>query len=240
MKATLSTKDTVIIGFMLFALFFGAGNMIYPPELGQYAGQNVWKAMGGFLLTGVGLPLLGIIAIALTGRDAKGLADKAHPAFGTAFTVILYLSIGPLFAIPRTGTVSYEIGALPFLAGVPAWLSLLLFTLAFFGITYYLALNPTKIVDRVGKVLTPIKFTIILIIIVKAILTPMGVIGTPDVSYSNGSFFKGFLEGYKTMDALASIVFGVVVINAIKGRGVTSKKHSHLLVSKQASLQLAD
>ncbi|MCY7495057.1 branched-chain amino acid transport system II carrier protein [Bacillus safensis] len=224
MKATLSTKDTIIIGFMLFALFFGAGNMIYPPELGQYAGTNVWKAMAGFLLTGVGLPLLGIIAIALTGRDAKGLADKAHPVFGTAFTVILYLSIGPLFAIPRTGTVSYEIGALPFLSSVPAWLSLLLFTLVFFGITYYLALNPTKIVDRVGKILTPIKFTIIFIIIVKAILTPMGVIGTPDVSYSSGSFFKGFLEGYKTMDALASIVFGIVVINAIKGRGVTSKK----------------
>lgn len=233
MKATLSTKDTIIIGFMLFALFFGAGNMIYPPELGQYAGTNVWKAMGGFLLTGVGLPLLGIIAIAITGRDAKGLADKAHPVFGTAFTVILYLSIGPLFAIPRTGTVSYEIGALPFLSSVPAWLSLLLFTLVFFGITYYLALNPTKIVDRVGKILTPIKFTIIFIIIVKAILTPMGVIGTPDVSYSNGSFFKGFLEGYKTMDALASIVFGIVVINAIKGRGVTSKRHWLLLVSKR-------
>lgn len=93
MKHSLPVKDTVIIGFMLFALFFGAGNMIYPPELGQAAGHNVWKAMGGFLLTGVGLPLLGIIAIALTGKDAKGLADKAHPVFGTIFTVVLYLSI---------------------------------------------------------------------------------------------------------------------------------------------------
>lgn len=174
MKHSLPVKDTIIIGFMLFALFFGAGNMIYPPELGQAAGHNVWKAIGGFLLTGVGLPLLGIIAIALTGKDAKGLADKAHPVFGTIFTVVLYLSIGPLFAIPRTGTVSYEIGAVPFLTGVPERLSLLIFTLFFFGVTYYLALNPSKVVDRVGKILTPIKFTIILIIVLKAIFTPMG------------------------------------------------------------------
>lgn len=224
MKHSLPVKDTVIIGFMLFALFFGAGNMIYPPELGQAAGHNVWKAMGGFLLTGVGLPLLGIIAIALTGKDAKGLADKAHPVFGTIFTVVLYLSIGPLFAIPRTGTVSYEIGAVPFLSGVPERLSLFVFTLIFFSITYYLALNPSKIVDRVGKILTPIKFGIILIIVIKAIVTPMGGLGAVHQAYSGTPVFKGFLEGYKTMDALASIVFGVVVVNAVKGRGVTQRK----------------
>ncbi|MDQ7723245.1 branched-chain amino acid transport system II carrier protein [Bacillus halotolerans] len=224
MKHSLPVKDTLIIGFMLFALFFGAGNMIYPPELGQAAGHNVWKAIGGFLLTGVGLPLLGIIAIALTGKDAKGLADKAHPAFGTVFTVVLYLSIGPLFAIPRTGTVSYEIGAVPFLAGVPERLSLLIFTLIFFGITYYLALNPTKVVDRIGKILTPIKFTIILVIVLKAIITPMGGLGAVTEAYKGTPVFKGFLEGYKTMDALASIVFGVVVVNAVKSRGVTQAK----------------
>ncbi|QHJ95591.1 Branched-chain amino acid transport system 2 carrier protein [Bacillus subtilis] len=224
MKHSLPVKDTIIIGFMLFALFFGAGNMIYPPELGQAAGHNVWKAIGGFLLTGVGLPLLGIIAIALTGKDAKGLADKAHPVFGTIFTVVLYLSIGPLFAIPRTGTVSYEIGAVPFLTGVPERLSLLIFTLIFFGVTYYLALNPSKVVDRVGKILTPIKFTIILIIVLKAIFTPMGGLGAVTEAYKGTPVFKGFLEGYKTMDALASIVFGVVVVNAVKSKGVTQSK----------------
>ncbi|MCY8931217.1 branched-chain amino acid transport system II carrier protein [Bacillus atrophaeus] len=224
MKQTLPVKETVIIGFMLFALFFGAGNMIYPPELGQAAGHNVWKAIGGFLLTGVGLPLLGIIAIALTGKDAKGLADKAHPVFGTVFTVVLYLSIGPLFAIPRTGTVSYEIGAVPFLTGIPERLSLFVFTLLFFGITYYLAINPSKVVDRVGKILTPIKFTIISVIVIKAIITPMGHFGAAQQAYTATPLFKGFLEGYKTMDALASIVFGVVVVNAVKSKGVTNSK----------------
>ncbi|MCI3196173.1 branched-chain amino acid transport system II carrier protein [Bacillus sp. HU-1818] len=224
MKQTLPVKETVIIGFMLFALFFGAGNMIYPPELGQAAGHNIWKAIGGFLLTGVGLPLLGIIAIALTGKDAKGLADKAHPVFGTVFTVVLYLSIGPLFAIPRTGTVSYEIGAVPFLTGIPERLSLFVFTLLFFGITYYLAINPSKVVDRVGKILTPIKFTIISIIVIKAIITPMGHFGAAQQAYTATPLFKGFLEGYKTMDALASIVFGVVVVNAVKSKGVTNSR----------------
>lgn len=226
MKNSLSIKETLAIGLMLFALFFGAGNMIFPPVLGQYAGENVWLAIGGFLLTGVGLPLLGVIAIALTGTGAKGLADKAHPIFGTIFTVILYLSIGPFFAIPRTGTVSYEIGLAPFLSEtqISSWVPLFLFTLVFFTITYLLALNPSKLVDRIGKVLTPILLTVIAIIVFKAIATPMGIIGAPDATYKANPLFTGFLEGYKTMDALASIVFGVVVINAIKGRGVTSKK----------------
>lgn len=133
MNNKLSQTDTLAIGLMLFALFFGAGNMIFPPVLGQYAGENVWLAIGGFLLTGVGLPLLGVIAVALTGTGAKGLADKAHPTFGTIFTVILYLSIGPFFAIPRTGTVSYEIGLAPFLseAQSESWIPLFLFSIAF-------------------------------------------------------------------------------------------------------------
>ncbi|KEP26711.1 branched-chain amino acid transport system II carrier protein [Bacillus zhangzhouensis] len=226
MKNSLSIKETLAIGLMLFALFFGAGNMIFPPVLGQYAGENVWLAIGGFLLTGVGLPLLGVIAIALTGTGAKGLADKAHPIFGTIFTVILYLSIGPFFAIPRTGTVSYEIGLAPFLskAQSSSWIPLFLFTLVFFTITYLLALNPSKLVDRIGKVLTPILLTVIAIIVFKAIATPMGIIGAPDATYETSPLFTGFLEGYKTMDALASLVFGIVVVTAVKERGITERK----------------
>ncbi|MDR7249067.1 branched-chain amino acid transport system II carrier protein [Bacillus pumilus] len=226
MKNSLSIKETLAIGLMLFALFFGAGNMIFPPVLGQYAGENVWLAIGGFLLTGVGLPLLGVIAIALTGTGAKGLADKAHPIFGTIFTIILYLSIGPFFAIPRTGTVSYEIGLAPFLSETQtsSWVPLFLFTLVFFTITYLLALNPSKLVDRIGKMLTPILLTVIAIIVFKAIATPMGIIGAPDAIYKANPLFTGFLEGYKTMDALASLVFGIVVVTAVKERGITERK----------------
>lgn len=232
MKNSLSIKETLAIGLMLFALFFGAGNMIFPPVLGQYAGENVWLAIGGFLLTGVGLPLLGVIAVALTGTGAKGLADKAHPKFGTIFTVILYLSIGPFFAIPRTGTVSYEIGLAPFLSEGQAesWIPLFIFTLVFFTITYLLALNPSKLVDRIGKVLTPILLAVIAIIVFKAIATPMGMIGAPDATYKANPLFTGFLEGYKTMDALASIVFGIVVVTARKIEGSQNENHLHRLV----------
>ncbi|MGE6628863.1 branched-chain amino acid transport system II carrier protein [Bacillus sp. NPDC077027] len=226
MKNSLNPKETLAIGLMLFALFFGAGNMIFPPVLGQYAGQNMWLAIGGFLITGVGLPLLGVIAIALTGTGAKGLADKAHPKFGTIFTLILYLSIGPFFAIPRTGTVSYEIGIAPFLSQTQSasWVPLFLFTIVFFGITYALALNPSKLVDRIGKILTPILLAVIALIVIKAIATPMGAIGAPDQSYEASPLFTGFLEGYKTMDALAALVFGIVVVTAVKERGITDRK----------------
>ena len=105
----------VVIGLTLFALFFGAGNLIFPAMLGQSAGENVWIANAGFLVTGVGLPLLGVLAFGFSGKDdLQSLASRAHPVFGVVFTTVLYLAIGPLFAIPRTGNVSYEIGIKPF------------------------------------------------------------------------------------------------------------------------------
>ncbi|MDA1477621.1 branched-chain amino acid transport system II carrier protein [Bacillus changyiensis] len=223
MKTSLSAKETIAIGLMLFALFFGAGNMIFPPQLGQAAGENVLPAIIGFLLTGVGLPLLGVIAVALTG-SAKGLADKAHPIFGTILIVSIYLTIGPLFAIPRTGNVSYEIAIKPFLGGDTSRIYLFIFTIIFFAITYFLALNPSKLVDRIGKVLTPLLLMVIAILVIKAFVTPMGSIGQAASQYQGTPLLTGFLEGYKTMDAIASIVFGIVVITAIKERGVTNPK----------------
>ncbi|NPC93741.1 branched-chain amino acid transport system II carrier protein [Bacillus sp. WMMC1349] len=223
MKTSLSAKETIAIGLMLFALFFGAGNMIFPPQLGQAAGENVLPAIIGFLLTGVGLPLLGVIAVALTG-SAKGLADKAHPIFGTILIVSIYLTIGPLFAIPRTGNVSYEIAIKPFLGGDESRIYLFIFTVIFFAITYFLALNPSKLVDRIGKVLTPLLLLVIAILVIKAFVTPMGSIGQAASQYQGTPLLTGFLEGYKTMDAIASIVFGIVVITAIKERGVTNPK----------------
>ena len=110
----------VVIGLMLFALFFGAGNLIFPPMLGQSAGMNIWSANAGFLVTGVGLPLLGVLAFGFSGKDdLQSLASRVHPVFGIVFTTILYLAIGPLFAMPRTGNVSFEIGVKPFLSENP-------------------------------------------------------------------------------------------------------------------------
>lgn len=220
-----SFSFTIAIGFMLFALFFGAGNLIFPAMLGQSAGTNVWSANAGFVVTGVGLPLLGVLALGFSGKgDLHAMASKVHPLFGIIFTTILYLAIGPLFAIPRTGSVSYEIGVKPFLGNDVGFMPLLIFTLIFFAITCFFSLNASKIVDIVGKVLTPLLLIFIGILIVTAIVNPLGDFKAPTETYMDNAFFKGFQEGYLTMDTLASFVFGIIVINAIRDKGITAKK----------------
>jgi LIVCS family branched-chain amino acid:cation transporter len=226
-KPHYSYKDTVAIGFMLFALFFGAGNLIFPPALGQAAGTHFWPAIIGFLLTGVGLPLLGVLAIGLSGHDnLQSMANKINPTFSLVFTVILYLSIGPFFAIPRTGTVSYEIAVAPFLPEMSGGfnLGLLIYSIIFFVIVGWLSLNPSKIVDRIGKLMTPLLLISLLILLIATLINPLDKPMKPIGNYFDNAFFKGFQEGYLTMDTLASLVFGIIVINAIKYKGVTNKK----------------
>ncbi len=225
------------IGFMLFALFFGAGNLIFPAMLGQSAGTNIWSANAGFIVTGVGLPLLGVLALGYSGKsDLQSLASRVHPVFGLAFTVILYLAIGPLFAIPRTGTASFEMGIRPFLSEETSSLGLLIFTILFFGVTVFFSLKSTKIVDIVGKVLTPLLLVFIGILIATAFIFPIGSFQAPTENYVDGSFFTGFQEGYLTMDALAAFVFGIVVINAVKAKGATTKKEIMIAVTKAGSI----
>ncbi|WP_350300326.1 branched-chain amino acid transport system II carrier protein [Peribacillus frigoritolerans] len=222
-KAPLSF--VIVTGLMLFALFFGAGNLIFPAMLGQSAGTNLWSASLGFIITGVGLPFITILAFGFSGKnDVQSLASRAHPLFGIIFTVVLYLSLGPLFALPRTGSVSYEIGIKPFLSNDVGFLPLLIFTIIYFGIACLLSINPSKMLDIVGKILTPLLLIFIGILIVVAIINPMGEIQSPTADYSDNSFFKGFQEGYLTMDTLAGFAFGIIVINAIKDRGITSRK----------------
>lgn len=217
-------SSTIAIGFMLFALFFGAGNLIFPVLMGQMAGTNVWPATIGFIVTGVGLPLLGVLAIGFSGKgDIYSMASRVHPMFGLAFTTILYLTIGPLFAIPRTGSVSYEVGVKPLLGDTTSSLPLVIFTVIFFAVTCIFSLKPGKIVDIVGKILTPILIVVIALLIGVAVFNPMGDFSTPNDKYTEFSFFKGFQEGYLTMDTLASLVFGIIVINAVKEQGAKTK-----------------
>jgi len=230
-KMTLSSR--VAIGFMLFALFFGAGNLIFPAQLGQEAGTSLGPAAVGFLMTGVGLPLLGILAIGYSGsKNLQELASRVHPAYGLFFTVLLYLTIGPFFAAPRTGTVAYEIGIAPFVGQASEQTVLFIFTLIFFGVTLLFSLYPTKLVNSIGKILAPVLVVLLIFLLVVAVFNPMGAIQSPVESYQNSAFAKGFLEGYNTMDALASLVFGIIVITAIRSFGVTSKKKIFTEVAK--------
>ncbi|WP_077620040.1 branched-chain amino acid transport system II carrier protein [Bacillus sinesaloumensis] len=230
-----SFSNTVAVGFMLFALFFGAGNLIFPPQLGQLAGSNVFSANLGFVITGVGLPVLCILALAFSGKsDLESLAGRVNPIYGIFFTVALYLTIGPFFAIPRTNTVAYEIGIVPFLENQSSYWPLLLFTIVFFGVTLYFSLKSSKLVDVVGKMLTPILLAVIAILIIAAFVNPIGAIQEPAESYMTNSFFKGFQEGYNTMDALAAFVFGIIIINIMKDRGATTKRQIMISTGKVA------
>lgn len=225
MQKKLSFSSYLVIGVMLFALFFGAGNLIFPAQLGQNAGGNLLPAVIGFLITGVGLPFLGILAMGFSGSsNLQELASRVHPKYAIFFTSLLYLTIGPFFAAPRTGTVAYEIGITPFVPEDSIKLGLLLFTFVFFGITLWLSLNPAKIVDRVGKILSPGIIILLFFLLIMTVIKPLGPIGEPQNAYVNNPLAKGIIEGYNTMDALASLVFGIIVINAIRVMGVTSRK----------------
>ncbi|MGX7031666.1 branched-chain amino acid transport system II carrier protein [Vagococcus zengguangii] len=226
MSKKVPTSYVFILGLMLFAMYFGAGNLIFPAIIGQESGSNIVTAMIGFFLTGVGLPLLSFLAMVATGKNnIQELAGRVKPWFGVLFSVVLYLSIGPFFAIPRAGTVAFEIGIKPFDFGISESMTLLIFTLIFFAIACLLALFPAKVVDIVGKYLTPLKITLIGILVVVAIAFPMGDIYEPQGDFVSKAFVNGFKEGYLTLDAMASFAFGIIIINAVNEKGATDKKH---------------
>ena len=224
MKQKLSFKEYIYVASMLFGMFFGAGNLIFPVYMGQVAGRNMWAAVLGFLITGVGLPLLGVAALGIS--RSNGLFDLSHKVgrpYAFFFTCALYLTIGPFFAIPRCATTSFTVGLEQILPhDDKSWLYLLLFSLLFFAVTLVLSLRPGKILTYVGKVLTPCFLVFLAIMVFVTILHPTTSIGAvePQGAYAAQPFFTGFLEGYNTMDALASLAFGIVVVQVIRGLGV--------------------
>ena len=222
MKQKLTFMEILPIGLMLFASFFGAGNLIFPPALGQSAGVNFLPAAAGFCTTGVGIPLLGIIAIGLLrASNPEALALPVHPKFAKALIVVTVLTIGPFFAIPRTGAVSFDVGILPFISAENYDLGLALYSLFFFVVTYFLSVNPSKIVDWVGKILTPLLLISIAILVVQVFMHPMVEPQQAGGYYASMPYLKGFQEGYYTMDLLATMLFGTVVIDSIKVRGIS-------------------
>ncbi|MEJ8553291.1 branched-chain amino acid transport system II carrier protein [Tepidibacter sp. Z1-5] len=212
-----TSKDVIVVGFALFAMFFGAGNLIFPPALGLMTGDTWVPGLIGFLLTGIGMPVLGIIAASKAGGSLSDLADKVNPTFSKIIGTVIMLAIGPLLAIPRTGATTFEMGFAPVFPSV----SPILVSVIFFGVTLFLVINPSGIVDKIGKVLTPVLLVSLLVIIIKGIMNP---IGTPVDTGMLNPFSKGFTEGYQTMDALASMVFAGIVIGSLVQKGYTDTK----------------
>ena len=208
-------NDVLVVGVALFAMFFGAGNLIFPPFMGLTAGSSWAVALAGFLITGIGMPLLGIMASARAGGSVEHLAGRVNARFARVLSIVIILAIGPLLAIPRTGATTFELGVLPIWPGFSA----ALFSVIYFGVTLYFSLNQSTVVDKIGKILTPFLLLTLAWIIVKGLLTPLGPMVDQHLAQPFG---RGFREGYQTMDAMASVVFAEIVIGALVFKGYKS------------------
>lgn len=216
----LSKQKLVLVGLTLFSMFFGAGNLIFPPYLGASAGTNTWIAMAGFAVTAIGFPVLGVVAVAKSGGLDK-LAGHVHPRFAFIFTLLIYLSIGPCLAIPRTASTSFEMAVVPFLKeGSSGALTQLLYSAVFFTIAFVVSLKPDKLTDRLGKIMTPCLLALIVVIFAGGIVHPAGPYGIPSKSYGSNPFVKGFLEGYLTMDTIAALNFGIIISLNVQAMGI--------------------
>lgn len=212
------------ISLMLFSLFFGAGNLIFPPFLGQNAGNHSVMAIIGFLVTAVILPVLGVIVVAkFDGLDRLG--QKVGKRFALIFTILIYLSIGPGLGIPRAASVPFEMAVAPYLPeAINLTVSRVIYSLVFFLIALWLCLNPGKLVDRIGKFLTPLTLTFLCILFVSFIFRGDVKVADPQPAYQNTAFLQGFTDGYQTMDTIAALNFGLVIATTLHTFGIKEKK----------------
>lgn len=213
------------IGLMLFSFFFGAGNLIFPPILGQLAGENITAATVGFCLSAVGLPVFGVLAMAINHfQHPDEVGMPAGKYFSRAVIILCALSIGPLFAIPRTCATSFSVGILPMLdASTEVW-GLLAYSIFYFIVTIWMVMKPSRILDVCGKMMAPLLLLCLVVLVVAVVGNPMGPIGKVAEGYASTPLIKGVFEGYNTMDALCSLLFGAAVVAAIHDLGVQTKE----------------
>lgn len=220
----LEKRKMLLVSFMLFSLFFGAGNLIFPPFLGQNAGSSTPVAMLGFLITAVVLPVLGVIVVAKFDGLEK-LASKVNVKFALFFTVLIYLSIGPGLGIPRAASVPFEMAIAPYLPNQNYFgVFMLAYSFVFFAIACWLSLAPNKLVERIGKVLTPSLLTLLTFLFLSFLFKGNQSVAAPQEAYAAGAFTKGFLEGYQTMDTIAALNFGLVIATTLRAFNLKEKK----------------
>ena len=211
-------KKLLLVGFTLFSMFFGAGNLIFPPFLGAQAGTALWSAFVGFAVSAIGLPIAGVAAVARAG-GLPALAGRVHPRFAQVFAVLVYLSIGPCLAIPRTASTSFAM--LTPLVGEASWLQWA-YSALFFAAAYWIALHPERLTQRLGRVLCPALLALILLLFAGCLFRPAAAgYGTPAAAYAALPAAQGILDGYQTMDTLAGLNFGFVIALNIQALGIT-------------------
>ncbi|ESK39967.1 branched-chain amino acid transport system II carrier protein [Acinetobacter nectaris CIP 110549] len=224
----LNVRDTFALGFMTFALFIGAGNIIFPPIVAYQAGDHVWLAALGFLVTAVGLPVLSIIMLGRVQGSIETLGSSIGRFASVLLAVACYLSVGPLFGIPRTASVSYEIGLSSHFTDPQK--PLLIYSIVYFVIVTLVSLNPNKLLDSIGHILAPIKILALAVLCGVTLFVPLLDIPPATHNYVQQPVAEGLVNGYLTLDTLSALVFGILIVQAIKSRGVTDSK----LITKYA------
>ncbi|MCZ4370736.1 branched-chain amino acid transport system II carrier protein [Vibrio diazotrophicus] len=220
MKQTLKLTDIIALGFMLFAFFLGAGNIIFPPLAGQLAGDHIFPAMSGFLVTAVGLPLVTIIAVAISGGSWEHLTKHLPAKASLVMAALIFIIIGPAFAAPRTGLVAYEMAVKPLFAD----LNLTVFSILFFAVAMFFSWSQGKLIDVIGKVLTPALFIGLIVLALGVFIDPQGQMLAAQGEYATQPLTKGFLEGYNTMDTFGALMFGILIVDALRAKGITEEK----------------
>ncbi|MEG2338602.1 MAG: branched-chain amino acid transport system II carrier protein, partial [Clostridium sp.] len=218
----MNKRQILIIGLMTFALFFGAGNVIFPPFIGYESGYNLSYAITGFITTGVLLPLLAVVSASMVNGDLNTLSARGGRMFGRVFPFIIYLAIGPLFIIPRSASVTYTMGVKPLFG--EGFGIMLIATLIYFIISGYLALSQSKMVSIIGKIITPLLIVTIAMIVIRAAISPLDLVSAPSDAYADNPYFKGFVEGFLTMDALGALVVANILVTTLNGFNITSKR----------------
>lgn len=218
----LDRKNRLLMGITLFSMFFGAGNLIFPPFVGAMAGQSSLIASIGFALSAIGLPILGVAAVTKSG-GLETLASRVHKKFAFVYILILYLSIGPCLAIPRTASTSFSMAVVPFVKEVKEGHQLI-YSILFFVVAMLIALKPEKLTEYLGKKLTPCLLVLIVIIFIGSFLHPAGKLALPTGGYQELPMIKGFLDGYQTMDTLAALNFGMIIAMNIREKGIQKEQ----------------
>ena len=219
----LSRKNMLTISFMLFSLFFGAGNLIFPPFLGQNAGTHSIPAILGFLITAVVLPVLGVVVVARFDGLEK-LGTQVSRRFSLVFTLLIYISIGPGLGIPRAASVPFEMAVAPYLPeGTNLKIWMLVYSAVFFLTALWLCFNPGKLVSRIGTFLTPSLLTLLCVLFFSFLFRGETNIAVPQAAYEKMAFLQGFSDGYQTMDTIAALNFGLVIASTLTGFGLTDK-----------------
>ena len=231
----LNRSQSISVGLLLFGMLFGAGNIIFPVMMGQLSGKNFLLSGVGFLITGVGLPILAVASFALSKKTSlRTYTLPVGEKFSYFFAIVLLLTIGPLFATPRTATVAFEVGIQPFVDG-GSNIPLLIYSTIFFALVLFYSFRPSKILDIIGNFLAPLFLVLISILIVASVFKPMGNPADfqPLKNYESKALFQGILDGYNTMDILACIAFASTVLGAIDRLGVTgsSDKAREVMIS---------